>query len=41
MLSREEDTDRTAKLFANIIASVVEVKPVEVNPADDPEARSH
>jgi hypothetical protein len=37
MLSRGEDTERTDKLFANIIiASVVEVKP-----ADDPEARAH
>lgn len=35
-LSHGEDTERTDKLFANIIASVVEVKPV-----DDPEARAH
>lgn len=36
MFPRGEDTERTAKLLANIIASVVEVKP-----ADDPEARAH
>jgi hypothetical protein len=36
LLSRGEETERTDKLFANIISSVVEVKP-----ADDPEARAH
>lgn len=35
-LSRGEDTERTDKLFANIISAVIEVMPV-----DDTEARSH
>jgi hypothetical protein len=36
LLSRGEETERTDKLFANIISSVVEVKP-----ADETEARAH
>ena len=36
MLSRGEETERTDQLFANIISSVIEVKP-----ADDHEARAH
>lgn len=36
VLSRGDDTERTDKLFANIISSVIEVKPV-----DDLEARAH
>ena len=36
MLSRGEDTERTDKLFANIISSVIEVKP-----ADGAESRAH
>ena len=35
-LSRGEDTERTDKLFANIISAVIEVMP-----ADDTEARAH
>lgn len=35
-LSRGEDTERTDKLFANVISAVIEVMPV-----DDTEARSH
>ena len=36
MLSRGEETERTDQLFANVISSVIEVKP-----ADDHEARAH
>ena len=36
LLSHGDDTERTDKLFANIISSVIEVKP-----GDDPEARAH
>ena len=36
MLSRGEDTDRTDKLFANVVLAVIEARP-----ADETEARAH